>query len=306
MLHSPLPVGVHVFERGWLSSNNILCVDAHRSVLVDSGYSTHSAQTVELVKAVLGERPLDVLLNTHLHSDHCGGNAALQLSYPELETRIPPGQAALVASWDQVALTYVPTGQVCPRFAFDGLLSPGTIVRMADADWEIHAATGHDPHSVVLFEPVSHTLISADALWENGFGIVFPELEGENAFTEVGTTLDMIEKLAPLWVVPGHGTVFRYGAEVMGRARQRLDAFAKDPQRHARHAAKVLLKFKLMELQRVEQKDLSSWASSVSYFQLIRERFFFSTSINDWLTELTEDLVRSGAATRHATVIFNA
>lgn len=306
MPDSQLPVGVHVFERGWLSSNNILCVDTNRSVLVDSGYSTHSAQTVELVRTVLGERPLDLLLNTHLHSDHCGGNAALQFSYPQLTTWIPPGQASFVKSWDQVALTYAPTGQVCPQFAFDGLLSPGTVVCMADADWEVHAATGHDPHSVVLFEPASQTLISADALWENGFGIVFPELEGENAFAEVGTTLDMIEKLAPRWVVPGHGPVFRYGDEVMGRSRRRLDAFSEDPQRHARHAAKVLLKFKLLELQRVEHEDLSNWASSVSYFQVIRERFFPSVSVSEWITELTDDLVRSGAATRQATVILNA
>lgn len=306
MPHPHLPDGVHVFERGWLSSNNILCVDARQSVLVDSGYSTHAVQTVDLVSGFLGERPLDRLLNTHLHSDHCGGNAALQVRYPELRTLIPPGQAALVAVWDEAALTYAPTGQVCTRFTVDGLLVPGTTVRMADTDWEVHAATGHDPHSVVLFEPVSHTLISADALWENGFGIVFPELEGENAFAEVGATLDMIERLAPRWVVPGHGAVFRYSAEVMDRSRQRLDAFTKDPRRHARHAAKVLLKFKLLELQQVKQDDLSSWASSVSYFRLIRERFFSSISIDDWLADLTEDLVRSGAATRHATMIFNA
>lgn len=307
MISDPyLPGGVHVFERGWLSSNNILCVDNRRSALIDSGYSTHSAQTLELVKQALGERPLNLLLNTHLHSDHCGGNAALQRSYPELNTWIPPGQAAHVASWDPVALTYAPTGQVCPRFAFDHLLSPGSIVRMANADWEIHAAKGHDPHSVVLFEPASRTLISADALWENGFGIVFPELEGENAFAEVGETLDLIEKLGPRWIVPGHGAVFHYGAEVMARSRQRLDAFAKHPQSHARHAAKVLLKFKLLELQRVELEYLLSWASSVSYFQLIRERFFQSVCVDEWLAELVEDLVRSGAASRQATVISNA
>ena len=306
MRHPHLPDGVHVFERGWLSSNNILFVCAKHSVLVDSGYSTHSVQTVELVKSVLGERPLDILLNTHLHSDHCGGNAALQLSYAELKTCIPPGQAALVTAWDEVRLSYAPTGQICPQFTFDDLLLPGTIVRMADADWEIHASAGHDPHSVVLFEPSSRTLISADALWENGFGVVFPELEGESAFAEVGTTLDMIEALAPHWVIPGHGALFRYSAEVMQRSRQRLNAFTKDPQRHARHAAKVLLKFKLLELQRMEHKDFLGWASSISYFQLMQDRFFPSILIGDWLTELTADLVRSGAATRHATVISNA
>lgn len=306
MLHPPFPDGVHVFERGWLSSNNILCVDASGTALIDSGYSTHSAQTVELCIALLGTRPLDLLLNTHLHSDHCGGNSALQLEYPELTTLIPPGQAPLVASWDPVGLTYVPTGQTCLRFTFDGLLAPGTIVPMANTNWEVHAAAGHDPHSVVLFEPCSHTLVSADALWEDGFGVVFPELEGENAFGEVAATLDMIENLAPRWVIPGHGAIFRYNPEVMSRSRGRLDAFVKNPQRHARHAAKVLLKFKLLELQQMDHADLSHWASSTNYLQLIRHRFFSSTPMNDWVAELTEDLVRSGAAARHAALIANA
>eukprot|EP01036_Dinobryon_divergens_P042219 gene42219-56076_t len=30
----------------------------------------------------------------------CGGNAALQAAYPQLQTHIPPGHAAQVAQWD--------------------------------------------------------------------------------------------------------------------------------------------------------------------------------------------------------------
>ena len=38
---------------------------------------------------------------------------------------------------------------------------------------------------MVLYEPELELLISADALWENGFGIVFPELEGGSGFDAV-------------------------------------------------------------------------------------------------------------------------
>ena len=72
--HSALPPGVHVFERGWLSANNVLLLDAHSTTLVDSGYVTHQAQTLALVAQGLQGRVLDQLVNTHLHSDHCGGN----------------------------------------------------------------------------------------------------------------------------------------------------------------------------------------------------------------------------------------
>jgi glyoxylase-like metal-dependent hydrolase (beta-lactamase superfamily II) len=96
---------MHVLERGWLSSNNILFTSGEKTLLVDSGYCTHSAQTLLLVEGVLGPRSLDTLVNTHLHSDHCGGNSALQIRYPAMTTLIPPGQAAQVRDWDAEALT---------------------------------------------------------------------------------------------------------------------------------------------------------------------------------------------------------
>lgn len=301
-----LPKGVQVFERGWLSSNNILFVGEQSCALVDSGYCTHSGQTVDLVQSTLGIRTLDLLLNTHLHSDHCGGNAALQQGYPRLETIIPPGQAALVSMWDAEALTYLPTGQLCPRFKYDDCLVPGTEIRLADLMWQIHAAPGHDPHSIVLFEPDSRTLISADALWEKGFGVVFPELEGESAFTDVGATLDLIEQLDPRWVIPGHGAVFGYRTDILARARERLDAFVKNPVRHAHHAAKVLLKFKLLERQQLPYADFLNWAAGTRYFQLIHERFVLATPMVDWVAQLTDELVRSTVARKEGAVIFNA
>ncbi|MDI1338912.1 MBL fold metallo-hydrolase [Polaromonas sp.] len=301
-----LPEGVQVFERGWLSSNNILFVGRESCALVDSGYSTHSEQTVELVKSALGTRPLDFLLNTHLHSDHCGGNAALQHVYPELQTLIPPGQAALVSTWDAEALTYLPTGQLCPRFKYDGHLLPGAEIRLSDMMWEVHGAPGHDPHSVVLLEPASRTLISADALWEKGFGVVFPELEGEDAFSDVEATLDLIERLDPHWIIPGHGPVFGYRADVLARSRERLDAFVRSPARHAHHAAKVLLKFKLLERQQLTYADFLSWVAATRYFELIRERFFITIPMVEWIDQLTDELVRSAVARKEGAMVFNA
>lgn len=301
-----LPAGLHVFERGWLSANNILVTDGEKTLLVDSGYCTHAAQTLSLVKSVLGARSLDMLVNTHLHSDHCGGNAALQARYPELQTLIPPGHAAQVAQWDAVALTYQPTGQLCPQFTFSQTLQPGTQIRFGAADWQIHAAGGHDPHSVIFFEPASRTLISADALWENGFGVVFPELEGEDGFFEVAATLDLIERLNPAVIIPGHGRVFNYSPEVMTHARERLAFFVRHPVKHARHAVKALLKFKLLESQRWSYEEFSQWAESTPYFLQIRQAFFPESELRPWISQLCTELVTAGVARTEGAYILNA
>lgn len=300
-----LPPGLTVFQRGWLSSNNILVQGTQGTALIDSGYCTHAPQTLALVRAALGERPLDLLVNTHLHSDHCGGNAALQTAYPALQTHIPPGLARHVRDWNAEALTYTPTGQTCPPFGFDALLRPGTEITLGDTPWQVHAAPGHDTHSVILFEPATRVLVSADALWERGFGVVFPELEGEDAFDEVGQTLDLIESLRPATVIPGHGAVFTGVDAALAYARERLDGFVAQPARHVRHAAKVLLKFKLLEVQQMAQSAFTAWAQATPYFLQMYRLHAADAGFLQWVETLLAELERAGAARRDAALIHN-
>jgi glyoxylase-like metal-dependent hydrolase (beta-lactamase superfamily II) len=304
--HPNLPTGVTLLERGWLSSNNILICGADSCALVDSGYATHAPQTLALVAAHLGQRNLDVLVNTHLHSDHCGGNAALQARYPGVPTLIPSGQAQHVTAWDPYALSYTPTGQLCDQFRFSATLQPDTELELGGLRWQIHAAPGHDPNSVVLFEPASRLLLSADALWENGFGVVFPELDGDAAFNEVADTLDLIESLRPRIVIPGHGDAFSDVPQALVRARKRLDGFVNHPAKHRRYAAKVMLKFKLLEVQHIEWPALLIWADATDLLLRLHQSDAPQMEFQDWIKQLVIELVASGAAVWDQSTIRNA
>ena len=258
-----------------------------------------------LVQNALNGRPLDRLVNTHLHSDHCGGNAILQASYPNIRTHIPPGESKAVAVWDEAALSYEPTGQSCPRFQFDELLQHGQVLQLANLDWQVLAAPGHDPHSVILFEASQRVLISADALWANGFGVVFPELEGVSAFNEVSQTLDLIESLQANWIIPGHGAIFQDVENALAVARKKLDGFVQNPEKHARYGAKVLLKYKLLELHQVASADFMNWATGIRYIQTLHQTHAPHMSMQDWVQELLKDLQRSQALAIQDNLIVN-
>jgi glyoxylase-like metal-dependent hydrolase (beta-lactamase superfamily II) len=308
MLRTLLPSGVTVLERGWLSSNCVVLQGQGGAghALVDSGYCTHAPQTLVLLHATLQCQPLALLVNTHLHSDHCGGNAALQAAHPGLRTFIPPGHAQQVQQWDLQALSYVPTGQQCPRFGFDDVLLPGSEITLGQQRWQVHAAPGHDAHAVILFEPESRTLISGDALWERGFGVVFPELDGEEGFDEMAGTLDVVQALRPALVVPGHGAPFSDVAQALAVARERLNGFVANPARHARYAAKVLLKFKLLEAQHMARTALVAWASTTPYCAVLFRTHFAAQDCAQVVDELVADLVRAQAARVEGDSVFNA
>jgi glyoxylase-like metal-dependent hydrolase (beta-lactamase superfamily II) len=289
-----LPAGLSFFERGWLSSNNVLIRDDTHAVLVDTGYWTHAHQTAALLADALPGKQLTHIVNTHLHSDHCGGNDFLQSRYPAVQTLIPPGHARFVDQWDAEALTYSPTGQHCPPFVKNGILSNGDCLPHFPA-WRVYAALGHDPHSIILFHDEFRILISADALWENGFGVVFPEIEGIDAFDEVEQTLDIIENLKPELVLPGHGAMFTDVPAALVRARNRLAQFRNAPEKHALYAAKVLIKFKLLELQKMTFPELLVWARGCRYLDCLHVRYGAGESYPDWIHSLLIGLEKSHA-----------
>ncbi|SFB73117.1 MBL fold metallo-hydrolase [Massilia yuzhufengensis] len=289
-----LPPSMQVFERGWLSSNNILFSGSKGTALVDSGYATHAPQTLALVRQALAGRPLERLLNTHLHSDHCGGNALLQQAYG-CHTAIPAMEAARVAAWDEEALSYRATGQQCARFGFDATLAPGDLLDLGELRWQVLAAPGHDPHALLLFCEAEGILISGDALWENGFGVVFPELVGEPGFDEVAATLALIASLDARVVIPGHGAVFGDVEQALARARTRLAWLSADPLRNAENAVKVLLKFLLLERRVLALEALPGLLAAIPLVERMRTGLLNRSpaELAQWASAA---LVRAGAA----------
>jgi glyoxylase-like metal-dependent hydrolase (beta-lactamase superfamily II) len=299
--------GLTVLERGWLSSNNILIHAAAGeagAVLVDSSHVNHAQQTVALVRHALAGGRLDRIVNTHLHSDHCGGNATLQRAFG-VPVMVPPGHADAVREWDESSLTYEASGQRCERFEIAGTHAPGDEFTAGGRHWQVLAAPGHDPHSVLLFDAEHGVLISADALWERGFGVVFPEIEGEPGFDDVGAVLDVIERLPVRVVIPGHGAPFTDVAAALANARSRLASFQADPARHARHALKVLIKYHVMEEQRQPLDDLLRWAVATPMLAQLwaRHGVHESESPAAWAERFVHELVAGGVLARQEGIV---
>ena len=171
-----LPDSIQVIERGWLSSNNVLFFEGESATLVDAGYVGHAPQTVELVKSALAAQrsttTLGRLVNTHSHSDHIGGNAALQATFG-CRIVIPAGIERMVAEWDTKALLLDSAKQRGDRFAHDAVIEPGGEFEMGGYTWKALAAPGHDMEALVFHCAEQRILISGDALWQDGFGIIF-------------------------------------------------------------------------------------------------------------------------------------
>ena len=268
-----LPDGMQVLERGWLSANNILFAQGERTTLVDSGYVTHAEQTVELVYHALAGRPLERLINTHSHSDHIGGNAALKAAF-DCEIIVPAGLHAAIADWDQDALLLSPLGQQNARFQHDRLIGANNEFEMGGMTWLSLAVPGHDMEALAYYNAEHRLLISGDALWENGFGVIFPELLGEaDGLASTRQTLEMLAKLPIDIVIPGHGSPFAGVDAAFERAFRRLEVFTADIDKLAWHAIKVIVSFAMIEKRCIAKREFPAFVLGLPFAVDVNARF---------------------------------
>jgi glyoxylase-like metal-dependent hydrolase (beta-lactamase superfamily II) len=292
-----LPRDIQVLERGWLSSNNVVLHAGSGATVIDSGYGAHAAQTVALVEHALRGGSLDHLVNTHCHSDHMGGNAAVQKRF-HCRTSIPAGEAPLIDRWDERDLILSAADQRAERFTYDATFADGDTLRMGSHDWQVVAAPGHDTHAVMFYSPETRVLVSGDALWQNGFGAVFAQLFGrETALAETRETLERIATLDCDIVIPGHGQPFADVGAALERAFSRLEGYEEDITRLARHVVKVLFTFAMLEKRSMPLASVPVYLERVAILAEINRKFLRldPAAFADWLLS---DLERAGALQR--------
>jgi glyoxylase-like metal-dependent hydrolase (beta-lactamase superfamily II) len=291
-----LPRSVKVIVRDWLNSNHIVMMGRQGTVVIDSGYGRDKEQTLSKIAKVLAGGTLDWLVNTHCHSDHMGGNAALRLAYG-CRVSIPRDEAPLINEWDEQALWLSYADQRCERFSFDDILAPGQQFEWGDLRWLALPAPGHDMAALMFFCEEAGVLISGDALWQNGFGILLPGPDRAMRLAATRATLETIASLPVRIVIPGHGHPFTDVGVALARGLERLAAFEQDELRMVRHVLKVMFVFSLMDRRRLAVDKLDEYLASVPlYVDFNRQYLHLDRSA---LAELiVGNLERSGAVHR--------
>ena len=137
-----------------------------RPTLIDTGTATaHDALVRELVAAGVLPEKLALVVNTHEHADHVGGNGQIKTKY-----YIPFACHPTARRWAedyalQVRERPIPNPQVMfgEPIAFDRDLKDGERVDVGGVTLEVLHTPGHSPGHVALYCAEERTLIAQDA-----------------------------------------------------------------------------------------------------------------------------------------------
>jgi glyoxylase-like metal-dependent hydrolase (beta-lactamase superfamily II) len=283
-----LPANIAFIERDWLSANHVMFCSGDSATLIDSGYGKFNDVTIEKVDAVLSswnDASLDRIINTHIHSDHIGGNAALQRLHRGCSITVPADEQGALVNWDAPDQFLSYADQEAERFAWDDVIEPGQTVPLGGESWQAIATPGHDMGSLVFYSQTLRILISADALWENSFGFVPPQAVDPKPLAAQRATFQRLSELDVALVIPGHGPIFADFSGALKRASDKLELFASDDMRIAKSVVKGMFIYSMMWRGGMPVADLPAYVARIGVHRDYNAQFFklSDEAFADWL-----------------------
>ncbi|WP_217912742.1 MBL fold metallo-hydrolase [Miltoncostaea marina] len=290
---APLPPWLRMLRIGYPSAN-VVVTTAGRRVLFDSGYGSDAGRLpAALAQAGAPADALELVVNTHWHSDHVGGNAALQRRHG-IPVAAEAGDAEAVNRCDRAACMAEWLDQPVERYRVDVPLRPGDRLRAGPADWEVLSTPGHTPRHLSFHQPDERVLVLGDALHDDDVGWIDVALDGPAAIDAALRTVVSLAALAPRVALSGHGPVMADPPRAFAAAHARYERMRADPQRAAWHAMKRILAFALMIRDGVALDELDAYLVASPWLAGHAARVF-ATTPEALAADLLAEMRRAGA-----------
>jgi cyclase len=173
--------------------------------VVDSAIPARSKEIFEAVKRVGGGAPVSVLINTHWHFDHAGGNEVFGRSGA---TIVATAATRKRLATDQYTEIFKLTTPASPAVALPLLTFDQAEFHVGDETLRLVAVPPAHTDGDLIVHFTAHDLIHTGDLFSNGF---YPNIDGSSRGWIGGmiAAADRILKLAgpKTKIIPGHGPI---------------------------------------------------------------------------------------------------
>ena len=239
--NEPLPSWV-IWQQRPFPDANLLLLRGREPALVDSGFVGHADDTAAWVRAHTGD--LALVVNTHWHSDHVGGNALLQAGGAGIAASGPDADA--VARRDPGCCQAEYLDQPVAPYTVDRTLNDGQVLRLGETDWQVVRTPGHTPGHLSLWQPDERLLVVGDALSGYDVGWVNLALDGPDATATALASIHRLADLDPRVLLPAHGPLPDDTGATLTTALRRAQRLVDDPAGAVWYGARRIFAFALM------------------------------------------------------------
>ncbi|HEX5523371.1 MAG TPA: MBL fold metallo-hydrolase [Pedococcus sp.] len=284
----PLPSGV-IWRQRPFPDANLLLLTGRQPAMVDSGFLGHADDTAAWAHAQV--RQLALVVNTHWHSDHVGGNGVLQQMGAGVAASAVDADA--VARRDPASCLVEYLDQPVAPYTIDEALADGQVLLLGDSDWQVIATPGHTPGHLALWHPEERLLVAGDALSDYDVGWVNLALDGPGATATALASVQRLADLRPRVVLPSHGPIPPDPGAAFANALRRAQRLVDDPDGAVWYGARRIFAFALMIRGGIPVGEVESYLHARAW--LVDAAGLLGRTVEDLAAELLDSMVRAGA-----------
>lgn len=183
-------------------SNCFLLVDGGRGILIDAGvYPESRLRRIEELNMTL-----DLLINTHCHFDHAGGDSFL-VEKTGVKVAVHESDALSIESGGRETMSGL-FNNAGSKVKVDLKLKDNQVIKYGGIKLQVIHTPGHTPGSICLYECKSKLLFTGDTVFKDGVGRTdFPGGSQSDLKTSVRKLVEFAKENDVCRVYPGHGPV---------------------------------------------------------------------------------------------------
>lgn len=285
------------FERKFPSANMILVKD-RLPILIDTGFGSDVNETEQLIKeAGVSPEELHLIVNTHYHSDHVGGNFHFQKNY-DVPIAAHKWEADLVNFGDPEACSAEWLDQPVEPYRVDRKLSENDEIDTGCRTLKVLHTPGHTLGHISLYDPEEEVLFCGDLFHQNDIGWLNIFREGVASIQRSMESLERLSTIPIQQAYSGHGPQIDNPQAAIDAARKRLDKWLSTPEKVSWHACKRIFSFTLIMKNGLARGKINHYLLQCGWFQDYA-RHAFHVRPEEFIQILLDEMIRSGAASWH-------